>query len=170
MNGKIAVGWLVVEDLAMVLVLVLLPPLAGALGGKGPDGGGNLWLTLGITLLKVSAFVALMLVVGRRVFPNWSVGENLAVDFDHEFEQWGAARLQEVRAAGVFDCCSRPTMDDAQGVERSISRVDARQGDPVIPGKLPGNVRECGVCHVACARSKLKVLCSNDNLPRHVFV
>jgi CPA2 family monovalent cation:H+ antiporter-2 len=74
LNGKIAVGWLVVEDLAMVLVLVLLPPLAGWLGGKLPGeeqgGGGNLWLTLGITLLKVSAFVALMLVVGRRVFPK----------------------------------------------------------------------------------------------------
>ncbi|WP_295958832.1 YbaL family putative K(+) efflux transporter [Rhodoferax sp.] len=74
MNGKIAVGWLVMEDLAMVLVLVLLPPLAGWLGGKVPGeeqgGGGNLWLTLGITLLKVSAFVALMLVVGRRVFPK----------------------------------------------------------------------------------------------------
>ena len=74
LNGKIAVGWLVVEDLAMVLVLVLLPPLAGWLGGKMPGeeqgGGGNLWLTLGITLLKVSAFVALMLVVGRRVFPK----------------------------------------------------------------------------------------------------
>nr|WP_315207166.1 YbaL family putative K(+) efflux transporter [uncultured Albidiferax sp.] len=73
MNGKIAVGWLVVEDLAMVLVLVLLPPLAGWLGGKVPGeehGGGSLWLTLGTTLLKVSAFVALMLVVGRRVFPK----------------------------------------------------------------------------------------------------
>ena len=74
LNGKIAVGWLVVEDLAMVLVLVLLPPLAGWLGGKMPGeeqgGGGNLWVTLGITLLKVSAFVALMLVVGRRVFPK----------------------------------------------------------------------------------------------------
>jgi CPA2 family monovalent cation:H+ antiporter-2 len=71
MNGKIAVGWLVVEDLAMVLVLVLLPPLAGALGGKSPgDTGTNLWLTLGLTLLKVSAFVGLMLVVGRRVFPK----------------------------------------------------------------------------------------------------
>ncbi|MCX7279564.1 MAG: Kef family K(+) transporter [Burkholderiales bacterium] len=74
MNGKIAVGWLVVEDLAMVLVLVLLPPLAGALGGNVPDdshgGGGNLWLSLGLTLLKVSAFVGLMLVVGRRVFPK----------------------------------------------------------------------------------------------------
>jgi len=79
LNGKISVGWLVVEDLAMVLVLVLLPPLAGWLGGKVPDaahgGGVNVWLSLGLTLLKVSAFVALMLVVGRRVFPKllWMV-------------------------------------------------------------------------------------------------
>ena len=74
LNGKIAVGWLVVEDLAMVLVLVVLPPLATSLGGKSPgDGhaaGGNLWLSLGLTLLQVSAFVGLMLVVGRRVFPK----------------------------------------------------------------------------------------------------
>ena len=73
LNGKIAVGWLVVEDLAMVLVLVLLPPLAGWLGGTAPGdehGGGSLWLSLGLTLLKVSAFVGLMLVVGRRVFPK----------------------------------------------------------------------------------------------------
>ncbi|MBK8533747.1 MAG: Kef family K(+) transporter [Candidatus Competibacteraceae bacterium] len=69
-NGRIAVGWLVVEDLAMVLVLVLLPPLAGWLGGNTPDRlGEHLGLTLGITLVKVSAFIALMLVVGRRVFP-----------------------------------------------------------------------------------------------------
>ena len=67
-NGRIAVGWLIVEDLAMVLVLVLLPALAGALGGAG-GAGGNLWLTLGRTLLEVALFVALMLVVGRRVFP-----------------------------------------------------------------------------------------------------
>ena len=76
MNGRIAVGWLIVEDLAMVLVLVLLPPLAGWLGGATPGGdGGNLWQTLGVTLLKVSAFIALMLVVGRRVFPAllWQV-------------------------------------------------------------------------------------------------
>ena len=71
-NGRIAVGWLVVEDLAMVLVLVLLPPLAGLLGGTPltPDAEpGNLWLTLGITLTKVCAFIALMLIVGKRVFP-----------------------------------------------------------------------------------------------------
>jgi monovalent cation:H+ antiporter-2, CPA2 family len=76
MNGRIAVGWLIVEDLAMVLVLVLLPPLAGWLGGTTPGGDvGNLWQTLGITLVKVSAFIALMLVVGRRVFPAllWQV-------------------------------------------------------------------------------------------------
>ena len=114
MNGRIAVGWLIVEDLAMVLVLVLLPALAGLLGGdgggaagvvgaagaaaaaSGPGGtvvgsvvqaaasvtglgdvqqaarnGGGLAIAiaLGTTLLEVGAFVALMLVVGRRLFP-----------------------------------------------------------------------------------------------------
>lgn len=76
-TGRIAVGWLVVEDLAMVLVLVLLPPLGGWLGGSnggGADGGGGpdggaLLRTLGWTLLQVGGFVALMLLVGRRVFP-----------------------------------------------------------------------------------------------------
>ncbi|HWH74805.1 MAG TPA: YbaL family putative K(+) efflux transporter [Methylibium sp.] len=68
-NGRIAVGWLIVEDLAMVLVLVLLPAVAGALGGATDGGSGSLWLTLGRTLLEVAVFVALMLVVGRRVFP-----------------------------------------------------------------------------------------------------
>jgi CPA2 family monovalent cation:H+ antiporter-2 len=69
-NGRIAIGWLVVEDIATVLVLVLLPPLAGWLGGNAPSGGGvDLWWKLGITLAKVAAFVALMLVVGRRLFP-----------------------------------------------------------------------------------------------------
>ena len=71
MNGRIAVGWLVVEDLAMVLVLVLLPALAPMLrGGETAGGlGSELWVTLGRTLLAVAAFVALMLIVGRRLFP-----------------------------------------------------------------------------------------------------
>ncbi|RZL65830.1 MAG: Kef family K(+) transporter [Variovorax sp.] len=69
-TGRIAVGWLVVEDLAMVLMLVLLPPLAGAMGGRvDPDGAAPIWQTLGLTLLQVGGFVVLMLVVGRRVFP-----------------------------------------------------------------------------------------------------
>ncbi|MDZ7865144.1 YbaL family putative K(+) efflux transporter [Acidovorax sp.] len=71
-TGRIAVGWLVVEDLVMVLVLVLLPPLAGVLGGTGADAStdaSGLLKTLGLTLLQVGGFVVLMLVVGRRVFP-----------------------------------------------------------------------------------------------------
>ena len=69
-TGRIAIGWLIVEDLAMVLVLVLLPPLAGVLGGQ-PDGAdsGAIWQTLGLTLLQVGGFIVLMLVVGRRMFP-----------------------------------------------------------------------------------------------------
>ena len=68
MNGRIAVGWLVVEDLVTVLVLVMLPALAGPLGGKG-EAGAELWPALGKTLLQVGAFVAFMLIVGRKLFP-----------------------------------------------------------------------------------------------------
>ncbi len=73
-NGKIAVGWLVVEDLVTVLVLVLLPPLAGWLGGAGsavaPAGGEREVLaSFLVTIGKVAAFVVLMVVVGKRVFP-----------------------------------------------------------------------------------------------------
>ena len=70
MNGHITVGWVVVQDLAMVLVLVLLPPFAQSLGGDAEaSSAGDLWQTLGVTLLKVVAFITLMLVAGRRVFP-----------------------------------------------------------------------------------------------------
>jgi CPA2 family monovalent cation:H+ antiporter-2 len=68
-NGRIAVGWLVVEDLAMVLVLVLLPPLASGLVGGGAVDAGALLRSIGSTLFQVGLFVALMLVVGRRLFP-----------------------------------------------------------------------------------------------------
>lgn len=66
--GRIAVGWLIVEDLVIVLALVLLPLLVAA----GAHTGGG-WLifaeSIGWTLLKVAAFVALMFVVGGRVLP-----------------------------------------------------------------------------------------------------
>jgi CPA2 family monovalent cation:H+ antiporter-2 len=69
-RGRIAVGWLIVEDIAMVLALVLIPALSGVLGGKGEAlTGSALMLMLGITLGKVVAFVAVMLIVGRRVIP-----------------------------------------------------------------------------------------------------
>jgi CPA2 family monovalent cation:H+ antiporter-2 len=73
-NGRIAVGWLVVEDLVMVLVLVLLPPFSVWLGDNSAipaEGAGDqsLLITLVFALGRVSVFIALMLVVGRRLFP-----------------------------------------------------------------------------------------------------
>lgn len=71
-NGRIAVGWLVVEDLAMVLVLVLLPAFAGWLGGTvdaARPAGGDLLASVAGTLGRVAVFVGLMIVVGRRLFP-----------------------------------------------------------------------------------------------------
>src|SRR3546814_13171936 len=82
-RGRIAVGWLIVEDLAMVLALVLLPALAGLLGDGGGEGGGNgaagpaapgtseILTALASTPGKVAAFVALMRGVGRPV-DHWT--------------------------------------------------------------------------------------------------
>ncbi|ALR20532.1 YbaL family putative K(+) efflux transporter [Sphingobium baderi] len=72
-RGRIAVGWLIVEDLVMVLALVLLPALAGVMNSAETGGGMEaLLLPLFGTLLKVAGFVALMLIVGRRVIP-WAL-------------------------------------------------------------------------------------------------
>lgn len=88
-NGRIAVGWLIVEDLAMVLTLVVLPALAPSLGGEarglghgtahaltdlvaqlvGPEYAQSLALTVVLTLAKVAVFAGLMLVGGRRFVP-----------------------------------------------------------------------------------------------------
>ncbi len=78
-NGRIAIGWLIVEDLAMVLALVLLPAFAEVLGGHAADAAGghgtaaagsqSLVMVLGLTLVKVSAFVAISLILGPRVMP-----------------------------------------------------------------------------------------------------
>ncbi|ENW05417.1 cation:proton antiporter [Acinetobacter beijerinckii] len=71
-NGKIAVGWLLVEDLVMVLALVLLPAIAVLLGGHalpGTDPSQSIWATIGITLLKVTGFIAFMLIIGKRLVP-----------------------------------------------------------------------------------------------------
>ncbi|MDR0780953.1 MAG: cation:proton antiporter [Pseudomonadales bacterium] len=79
-NGRIALGWLVVEDLVMVLVLVLLPAFAaitnpGAGAITAPDK--PLWQTLATTVLLVSLFIALMLVAGRKLMPRllWLVAQ-----------------------------------------------------------------------------------------------
>jgi CPA2 family monovalent cation:H+ antiporter-2 len=111
-NGRIAVGWLVVEDLAMVLVLVLLPPLGGLLGTSTAVPPQELGVTLAVTLLKVAGFVALMLLVGRRVFPwlLWQVARTgsrelftLCVVAAAVSIAWGSALLFGVSyALGAF--------------------------------------------------------------------
>lgn len=79
-QGKVAVGWLIVEDLVMVLALVLIPALSGVLGGTTVPledqalevaqwGVAPVMATLLVTLVKVAAFVGVMLVVGRRLIP-----------------------------------------------------------------------------------------------------
>lgn len=67
-RGHIAVGWLIVEDLAMVLTLVLLPAAASATASASADLQ-SILISLGVTLGKVLAFLAVMLIVGRRVIP-----------------------------------------------------------------------------------------------------
>lgn len=117
-NGQIAVGWLVVEDLVMVLVLVLLPALSGILSGTDTSGqipeetASSVWITVGITLAKVSAFIVLMLVVGRRVLPKmlWWVARTgsqelftLSVVAIAVGVAFGAAKLFDVSfALGAF--------------------------------------------------------------------
>ena len=68
-DGRIAIGWLVVEDLLMVLTLVLLPALTGVLGGDLPNTSGSLWSAVGITIGKFVLFIGLMLIAGVRFFP-----------------------------------------------------------------------------------------------------
>ena len=67
-NGRISVGWLVIEDIAIVLAIVLLPMLAGVARGEVTTLSA-MASAFGFTLLKIGAFVALMLIVGARVFP-----------------------------------------------------------------------------------------------------
>src|SRR5262245_10546760 len=73
-EGKIAVGWLIVEDLAMVLALVLLPALGPSLGGDPtvvttPGSSNSPLLAVVVTIAKVALFVGLALVVGTRLVP-----------------------------------------------------------------------------------------------------
>ncbi|MCA0249793.1 MAG: cation:proton antiporter [Proteobacteria bacterium] len=74
-NGRVAVGWLIVEDLAMVLALVLLPAFAEVLGGKPVESHGAgaaqmpLALEIAVTLAKVAAFAALAILLGPKVVP-----------------------------------------------------------------------------------------------------
>lgn len=71
-RGRIAVGWLIVEDLVMVLALVLLPALAEVVKGDAPATWSALLVPLAQTGFKITGFLFVMLVVGRRVIP-WAL-------------------------------------------------------------------------------------------------
>ncbi len=75
-RGQIAIGWLIVEDPVMVLTLVLLPAIAG-MAEKGNVGFASPALDLGITIGKVVAFIAIMMLVGRRLVP-WIMSRSAA--------------------------------------------------------------------------------------------
>jgi len=68
-SGHIAIGWLIVEDLFTILVLVLLPALFGATG----DSGGGVWMTLCWALLKLTVLIAFALIAGQKIIP-WFLG------------------------------------------------------------------------------------------------
>lgn len=76
-DGNVAVGWLVVQDMVTVLLLVLLPPLSSMLGGQAQNTAVPLWQLLLITFAQVIVFIVLMLVIGKRVLPFllWQVAK-----------------------------------------------------------------------------------------------
>ena len=73
-RGHLAVGWLIVQDLLMILVLVMLPAVAAVIGQEAGTAGdrldiGELAASIALTILKVGGFIGFMLVIGRRAIP-----------------------------------------------------------------------------------------------------
>ncbi|MCZ8150024.1 MAG: YbaL family putative K(+) efflux transporter [Roseomonas sp.] len=132
-RGRIAVGWLIVEDLVMVLALVLLPALAPALVADTRLPAGEIAVTIGLTLLKVAAFIGVMVVAGRRVIP-WIMHHaahtgsrelfRLAVYAVALGVAFGAAKLFDVSfALGAFFA----------GMMMGESRLSQRAADEALP-------------------------------------
>ena len=133
-HGRVAVGWLIVEDLAMVLALVLLPVLADSLGGTplhASDEG--VARTVAEAMLKVAVFAALMLVVGARVIP-WLLARVARIGSRELFIlavlatalgiAYGAARLFDVSfALGAF----------LAGLVLAESEVGHDAGEELVP-------------------------------------
>ena len=137
-NGRIAIAWLVVEDLAMVLTLVLLPALA-KLAGAEPAAGAqagpepNLWIAMALTIVKIAGFLALAVVAGPRVVP-WILRQAARTGSHELFTlavlavsigiAYGAAALFGVSfALGAF--CA--------GVILSNSELSQRAADDALP-------------------------------------
>lgn len=108
-SGHVAVGWLIVEDIAIVLALVMVPVLATGVAGSTVEGasaggGGAVALSLLWTIVRVGIFVALMFIVGRRVIP-WLLGK-VAATGSRELFTLGVLGIGlgvAVGAAALFD-------------------------------------------------------------------
>jgi CPA2 family monovalent cation:H+ antiporter-2 len=134
-RGKIAVGWLIVEDLAMVLALVLIPALAASIGGQRAGGPSSRWQLsvaarpdmgiggiIGMTLAKVGAFVIVMLIVGRRVIP-WTM---------HHYRPYRLARTVPARPSWQSRSASpscRQAVRRLAGARRLLCRHDSAESE-----------------------------------------
>ncbi|OBU12935.1 Kef family K(+) transporter [Morganella psychrotolerans] len=77
-RGQIAIGWLIVEDLAMVMTLVLLPAAASIINNPEANASSSeLLMSLAVTIGKVVAFILIMIFIGRRVIP-WLLARTAA--------------------------------------------------------------------------------------------
>ena len=133
-HGRVAVGWLIVEDLAMVLALVLLPVLADSLGGTPThESDGGVARTVVVALIKVAIFAALMLIVGARVIP-WLLARVSRIGSRELFIlavlatalgiAYGAARMFDVSfALGAF----------LAGLVLAESEVGHDAGEEIVP-------------------------------------
>jgi CPA2 family monovalent cation:H+ antiporter-2 len=138
-NGRIAIAWLVVEDLAMVLTLVLLPALAGLAGGgaaghgEGAQSGGALALLIAITLVKIAVFLAIVSVAGPRVVP-WIL-QQAARSGSHELFTLSvlAVSLGIAYAAATFFGVSFALGAFCAGVVLSNTELSHRAAEESLP-------------------------------------
>jgi CPA2 family monovalent cation:H+ antiporter-2 len=132
-NGRVAVGWLIVEDLAMVLALVLLPAFAGMLGGNVPEGETSMLATLGLTFGKLALFGVVVLTVGPRFVP-WLLAQAARTGSHELFTlavlaialgiAYGSAKLFDVSfALGAF----------AAGIVLAKSELSHRAAEESLP-------------------------------------
>ena len=129
-NGRVAIGWLVVQDLAMVLLLVLLPPLADLFGKPGSAPSGSLALTLGKTFAEVVLFADGVLQGGLD-----HVGFGAGV---HE-----GVRSREETSDEATGCTCRP---HSLALSCSHHQRPARKSSPTLMARVQGAQPMLGWC------------------------
>ena len=130
-DGKITIGWTIVEDVVMVLTLVLLPAFFGK--SSGDFGGASTWISFGLALGKVAVFIAFMLVFGTRLFPwllKWVEGAGTPELFTLAVI---AIAVGVAFGASVFFGCSFALGAFFAGVVINQSDLHHRASDTLLP-------------------------------------